>query len=72
MKNKNDLLTWIQTNSSIIDDCDDFMEQLEFEVENNNYLPSLSKYIKKLIKYYDESCGDWDQVKDDLINLLFD
>ena len=70
MKTKANLLNWISENSTIIDNEDDFIERLDFEIESG-YLTSFYKKIRKLIDYYEES-SDWEEVKEQLINLLFD
>ena len=71
MKTKADLLNWIQDNSTIIDNEEDFMERLDFEMKHHHYLKSFSNQITKLINDYNDG-EDWETIKEELINLLFD
>ena len=71
MLTKQNLLNWIQDNSTIIDNEDDFMKRLEFEIKHHHYLKSFSNQITKLINDYNDG-EDWETIKEEFINLLFD
>lgn len=71
MLTKQNLLNWISENSTIIDNEEDFMERLSFEMKHHHYLPSFSKQITKLIDDYNDG-EDWEDIKEALIDLLFD
>ena len=71
MLTKQNLLNWIQDNFTIINNEEDFMERLEFEMEHHHYLTSFSNQITKLINDYNDG-EDWESIKEQLIDLLFD
>ena len=71
MLTKQNLLNWIQENSTLIDNEDYFMQRLEFEIKHHHYLKSFSNQITKLINDYNDG-EDWETIKEEFINLLFD